>query len=321
MEMERSLESLPDEELLRRLADLLGRSRRVEADLVAHIGEVDRRRLFSRDACPSMFAYCTEVLHLSEHEAYLRITVARAAREHPVLLVLLSEGRLHLAGIAKLAPHLTGENRDALRERAVHKSKREIEALVAELAPRPDAPALMRKLPEPPVRALELGPDRAPDSAAGLGPDQVPEGRGSSGLGRAFPSLIPPAGGRDSTPRSGALPSAVHGRLCLARQAGAASRTHAVRSAGRRPGRDHREGRDREARAARSQAPWRDQGSTEGSQGDGHFTIVSAHPRGGETRGAGAGRGPVPIRGCGGPSVPGAASSRVPPSPSLRPGR
>ena len=175
MEMERSLESLPDEELLRRLADLLGRSRRIEADLVAHIGEVDRRRLFSREACPSMFAYCTEVLHLSEHEAYLRIAVARAAREHPMLLVLLAEGRLHLAGIAKLAPHLTRENRDALLERAVHKSKREIEALVAELAPRPDAPALMRKLPERPVRALELGPDRAPDSAAGLGPDQVPE--------------------------------------------------------------------------------------------------------------------------------------------------
>jgi hypothetical protein len=40
--MERSLESLPDEELLRRLTDLLGRSRRIEADLVAHIGEVDR---------------------------------------------------------------------------------------------------------------------------------------------------------------------------------------------------------------------------------------------------------------------------------------
>jgi hypothetical protein len=160
MEMERSLESLPDEELLRRLADLLGRSRRVEADLVAHIGEVDRRRLFSREACPSMFTYCTEVLHLSEHEAYLRIAVARAAREHPMLLVLLAEGRLHLAGIAKLAPHLTRENRDALLERAVHRSKREIEELLAKLAPRPDAPALMRKLPERPVRPLELGPDR-----------------------------------------------------------------------------------------------------------------------------------------------------------------
>jgi hypothetical protein len=89
--MQLPLESLSDEELLRRLTGLLSRSRRAEADLVAHIGEVDRRRLFVRAACPSMFAYCTEVLHLSEHEAYLRITVSRAAREHPVLLVLIPD--------------------------------------------------------------------------------------------------------------------------------------------------------------------------------------------------------------------------------------
>ena len=57
-----------------------------------------------------MFAYCTQVLHLSEFEAYLRITVARAARQHPVLLERLREGSLHLTAVAKLAPHLTREN-------------------------------------------------------------------------------------------------------------------------------------------------------------------------------------------------------------------
>jgi len=94
-----------------------------------------------------MFVYCTEVLHLSEAEAYLRIAAARAAREHPIFLEMLADGRLHLTGIAKLAPHLTQENREALLKRAAHKSKREIEELVAELAPRPDARAVMRKLP------------------------------------------------------------------------------------------------------------------------------------------------------------------------------
>ena len=90
MSLERPLESLSDDDLLRGLSDLLRQSRRVEADLVAHIGEVDERRLYAREACPSMFAYCTEVLHLSEAEAYLRITVARAAREHPLLLAMLA---------------------------------------------------------------------------------------------------------------------------------------------------------------------------------------------------------------------------------------
>ena len=98
MHHEHSLATLSDDELLRRLAGLLGVSRRAEADLVAHIGEVDIRRLYAREASPSMFAYCIEVLHLSEAEAYLRITAARAAREHPVILDMMADGRLHLSG-------------------------------------------------------------------------------------------------------------------------------------------------------------------------------------------------------------------------------
>ncbi len=135
MEHTRSLELVPDDELLHRLAELLRQSRRVEADLVAHIGEVDVRRLYAREASPSMFAYCTEALHLSEAEAYLRIAAARASREHPMLLTMLADGRLHLTAIAKLAPHLTPENRDRLLERAAHRTKRQIEELVAEVAP------------------------------------------------------------------------------------------------------------------------------------------------------------------------------------------
>jgi hypothetical protein len=80
------------------------------------------------------------VLHLSEAEAYTRIAVARASREHPTLIEMLREGRLHLTGIAKLAPHLTQGNRQRLLERAAHKTKRQIEELIAELSPRPDAP-------------------------------------------------------------------------------------------------------------------------------------------------------------------------------------
>jgi len=148
MDEKRPLQLIPDDELLHRLAELMGQSRRIEADVVAQIAEVDERRLYAREAFPSMFAYCTDVLHLSEAEAYLRISAARASREHPMLLTMLADGRLHLTGIAKLAPHLTRENRDGLLERATHRSKRQIEEQIAEIAPRPDVPAVVRKLPE-----------------------------------------------------------------------------------------------------------------------------------------------------------------------------
>jgi hypothetical protein len=162
----RPLQALTNDQLLHRLAELLRDSRRAEADLVAHIGEVDARRLYAHEACSSMFAYCTERLRLSEAEAYLRITAARAAREHPVVLSMLAEGRLHLSAIARLAPYLTPENRATVLARATHKSKRQIQELVAELSPRPDAPALIRKLPAcaaVPLLAHRCGDELVPD--------------------------------------------------------------------------------------------------------------------------------------------------------------
>ncbi len=160
------LQSVSDDELLRRLSELLTNSRRVEAELIAHIAEVEERRLYARYAS-SMFKYATECLHLSEHEAYLRIEVARASRKHPVLLEMLADGRLHLSGAAMLHGHLTEANRKTVLERATHMSKRQIEKLIAELCPKPDVPPKMRKLPErqgraepKPANNVQLGPDR-----------------------------------------------------------------------------------------------------------------------------------------------------------------
>jgi hypothetical protein len=142
------LKAVSDDGLLRGLFEILEKTRQDEAELVAHIAEVDARKLYAREATPSMFVWCTERLHLSEQEAYLRIAVARASREHPMLLPMLREGRLHLSGIARLAPHLTPENRDAVLKRAAGMSHREVKELVSELEPKPDAPAKIRKLPD-----------------------------------------------------------------------------------------------------------------------------------------------------------------------------
>ena len=110
-----------------------------------------------------MFSYCRDVLHLTEHEAYLRIEVARASRKYPVLLEMLADGRLHLSAIAVLHNHLTDDNRETVLKRATHKTKRQIEELVAELAPKPDVPGSIRKLPERRGKTQptqnELGPD------------------------------------------------------------------------------------------------------------------------------------------------------------------
>jgi hypothetical protein len=168
MRNENKLKSFSDDELLRRLSELLNDSRRVEAELIVHLAEVDARRLFARYAS-SLFSYSTNVLHMSEYEALLRMRVARASRKYPVLLEMLADGRLHLSGIDKLAPIITEDNCETVLARAVHLSKREIEELVAEICPKPDVPPSIRKLPNRRDKAK-------PEEKVVLGPDQVEDG-------------------------------------------------------------------------------------------------------------------------------------------------
>ena len=151
------LKSLSDDELLRRVSNLLAQSRRVEWVLVAHIAEVDARRLFAREAWPSMIQYCMGALHLSEGEGYRRIAAARVSRRYPVILSMLEDGRLHLCGISVLSRHLTDANYEDLLARATHKTKRAIEILVAELDPKPDVPPTIRKRPQ---RKAKAAPSR-----------------------------------------------------------------------------------------------------------------------------------------------------------------
>jgi hypothetical protein len=139
--------TLSDRELLREVHRLVTCERAATVHLIAALGELDERRLYLAEGCSSLFTYCTQVLHLSEHAAYGRIEAARAARRWPVILDLLADGSLHLTAVALLQPHLTTENHRDLLATARHKSKRQIEELVAAVRPRPTVPSTVRKLP------------------------------------------------------------------------------------------------------------------------------------------------------------------------------
>ncbi len=151
---------LSNTELLARVTQLARREREATAALVAHLAELDARRLYLAEGCSSLFTYCTQVLHLSEHAAYGRIEAARAARRFPLLLERLAEGSTTLTTVGLLAAHLTPENHRALLDMARHTSKRQVEELIARLRPQPPVPASIRRLPtaspttaQPPARA------------------------------------------------------------------------------------------------------------------------------------------------------------------------
>jgi len=122
---------------------------------VAHLAALDDRpSLYAARGHGSLFGYCTDVLGLSEDATCNRIAAARACRRFPSILEGLASGALSLSAVRKLGPCLTPENHETIRARASGRSCREIDALVAELAPRPDAPTSVRKLPTPTARAL-----------------------------------------------------------------------------------------------------------------------------------------------------------------------
>src|SRR5258706_5288556 len=140
--------SLSDQDLLARLGVLAGREREASVELVAHLAVLDARpALFAAQGHGSLFTYCTEVLRVSEDATCNRIQAARACRDFPVILDLLASGAMSLTSVRILRPHLTPENHVAVLARASGRSRREIEALIAELAPRPDVPSSVRKLP------------------------------------------------------------------------------------------------------------------------------------------------------------------------------
>ena len=138
---------LSDEDLLTQVRLLAHQEREATAILIAHLAVLDERRLYLGQGCSSLFTYCTQVLHLSEHAAYGRIEAARAARTFPLILPVLADGSVTLTTVCLLAPHLTLANHRDLLAAARHKSKREVEDLVAPLRPKSSIPSTVRMLP------------------------------------------------------------------------------------------------------------------------------------------------------------------------------
>jgi hypothetical protein len=128
--------TLSDPDLVCAVSERAAGERQATAELIRVLIEFDRRRLYLAEGYPSLYAYCTQALHYSEHGAFNRIEVARAAARWPQLLARIEDGSLHLSGARLIAPHLTEENIEAALASVSHKSKREIEEVAAAIARR-----------------------------------------------------------------------------------------------------------------------------------------------------------------------------------------
>jgi hypothetical protein len=149
-----SLASISDDELFATVQRLTARSNVALADLLAHLGEVERRGVHRLRACGSLYAYCIYELRMSEDAAFRRSKAARLVREYPELGDAIAKGELHLTGVLMIGPHLGGERHAEILRRARYRSKRELLRLLAEIEPKPEVPALVEPIgPAPAGRA------------------------------------------------------------------------------------------------------------------------------------------------------------------------
>ena len=146
------LREMADALLLAALSTLVRRSDEIASDLLAHLAEVDERRLHVELGFSSLFAYCTEHLRMSESVAGRRITAARVCRKFPQVFARVAQGALNLTTLCALNPHLSQENAEELFEACGNRSRLQVEEILAARFPKAD----VRER----VRVEALSPDR-----------------------------------------------------------------------------------------------------------------------------------------------------------------
>lgn len=126
------------------------------AELLEIIIEVDKQRLFEKFLLTSTFAYCTQLLKLSEDVTYTLIKISRASVKVPELKNAIHEGNLSISNAKRIAQVVTPENKTEWIEKAKKFSQRRLEQEVAKVFPKEAVPEKIRYVSEARLK-LEIG--------------------------------------------------------------------------------------------------------------------------------------------------------------------
>jgi hypothetical protein len=130
-----ALSGLSDRELLARVKALVAQERATTLDILAHLNEVERRRLHLGLGYPSLFEYCTRHLGYSKSAAGRRIHAARCVRDYPEVYGLLEKNEVNLITVSLIASILTESNAKDLIAKVRGKTQGEVEEIVATYRP------------------------------------------------------------------------------------------------------------------------------------------------------------------------------------------
>ena len=143
----KQLRNQSSEELDQSARELVSTEKQNVARLIAHLAEIGERKYHVELGYGKLFEYCTRRLKLGEGTVYRRLQVARECRRFPQILDALFSGRLNLTGASLIAPYLTEDNVEDLISKAEGKTRREIEKVLATVAPKEEFAPSIRKQP------------------------------------------------------------------------------------------------------------------------------------------------------------------------------
>jgi 5-methylcytosine-specific restriction endonuclease McrA len=122
--------------------------RKIESQLIHVLQEVDRAKFFKKLGQPSLFAYATQVLGLSESLAYAFITVARKCKEIDQLQAAIDSEQLSVSKAVRITSSLTTETTEELIAFAKVHSSKEIDCEMARRNPKSQVKSVVKPLSE-----------------------------------------------------------------------------------------------------------------------------------------------------------------------------
>jgi hypothetical protein len=144
--------SLSADQLVSETRRLVREELRVGLQVLEHLREIERRRIFLDRGHGSLFAFCIRELGYSEPQAQLRIDAMRALRDTPEIEESVRAGELNVTAVARVQRFLRREKartgaavpkgeRLALFTRAKGKSTRELDQALLALSPESAVPS------------------------------------------------------------------------------------------------------------------------------------------------------------------------------------
>ena len=141
-----NLNNLSETELISKTKFISNEEKRLTAELLHYLAEIERRRLFAKMGYKSIFDLCVKYLNYGESSAWRRIDAMRLLKDVPSVEGKIIDGTLTLTNVSAISTFLrkdktyTKEKKEELVKTIENKSKKEVEKIIAKLSPMKELP-------------------------------------------------------------------------------------------------------------------------------------------------------------------------------------